>query len=454
MILFWLVLLPIAGGLVFIVLRRWPIVVVPLSAATLLAMSILAVSVSQTESTFFMGRLVELRPLQAFVLAYCYLLATTLILAGYRLSYGAGVYPLTLFFMAIITASVAIQDATLAALLLEAAVIIGVLIMAISAPDATFTSLRVISVLVLLGPLLLIATWALAGRSVDPNDLSLVRLGGTSLVLATVIGMGVLPLGFWLIPVFKNSNPLAIFLLGFTLQVVLLSRLNGVFDFTLWPGGQQFLFSLLILSGFITAITAGALAVFQTSISGILAYTFIADMGIVLVGIGLGTDALLRAAILHLVYRGVAITGASISLSALRSCRGGDHLEQMKGAWHSNPLTVIGLLLAACSLVGMPFTAGFTTRLTIIGSLGTSRMLWAGVVIAASLGPAFAWGRFAFKAFGPGTGECHLEPLIPALMSLSLGLILLAFGCYPQLIQLLPQEWTQALMSIVLPLVR
>ena len=454
MILFWLVLLPIAGGLVFIVLRRWPIIVVPLAAATLLAMSILAVSVSQTESTFFMGRLVELRPLQAFVLAYCYLLATALILAGYRLSYGTGVYPLTLFFMAIITACVAIQDATLAALLLEAAVIIGILIIATSAPDATFTSLRVLSVLVLLGPLLLIATWALASRSVDPNDLSLVRLGGTSLVLATVIGFAVMPLGFWLPPVFRNGNPLAILLLGFTLQVVLLSRLSGVFTLSLWPGGQQFLFSLLILGGLITVIAAGVIAAFQTSISGILAYTFIADMGIVMIGIGLGTDALLRVAVLHLIYRGVAITGASTGLSVLRLSVGGDHLDQVKGAWQSSPLAVIGLLLAACSLVGMPLAAGFTTRLTIIGSLGASRLPWAVAVIAASLGPAFAWGRFAFKAFSPGAGECRHEPLIPALMALLLGLVLLAFGCYPRLIQLLPPEWLQALMSIVLPLVR
>jgi hypothetical protein len=176
-----------------------------------------------------MGRLVELRPLQAYVLAFCYLLATVLVLAGYRLSYGAGVYPLTLFFMAVVTACVAIQDATLAALLLEVALIVGVLIMAISIPDATITSLRVLSVLILLGPLLLVATWALAGRSVDPNDLSLIRLGGTSLVLAMVIGFGAMPLGFWLIPVLKNGNPLAIYLLGFTLQVVLLSRLSGVF---------------------------------------------------------------------------------------------------------------------------------------------------------------------------------------------------------------------------------
>lgn len=452
MILFWLVTLPIVGGLVFIVLRRWPIIVVPLAAATLLAMSILAVSVSQTESTFFMGRLVELRPLQAFVLTYCYLLATALVLAGYRLSYGTGVYPLTLFFMATITACVAIQDTTLAALLLEAALIIGVLIMAISATDATLTSLRVLSVLILLGPLLLIATWALAGRSVDPNDLSLVRLGGTSLVLAIAIGFGVMPIGFWLIPVLKNGNPLAIYLLGFTLQVVLLSRLSGVFAFSLWPGGQQFLFSLLILGGLITAITAGVLAAFQTSISGILAYTLIADMGIVLIGIGLGTDTLLRVAILHLVYRGVAITGASTGLSVLRSCRGGDHLDQVKGAWQSSPLVVTGLLLAACSLVGMPLTAGFTTRLTIIGSLGTSRMPWAVAVMAASLGSAFAWGRFAFKAFSPGAGECRHEPLIPALMALLMGLVLLAIGCYPRLIQLLPQEWLQALMSIGLPL--
>ncbi|MHB1356528.1 MAG: proton-conducting transporter transmembrane domain-containing protein [Anaerolineae bacterium] len=454
MILFWLILLPITGGFVFSLLRRWPVVVVPLAGATLLAMSSLAMSVMEAESTFFLGRLVKLEPLHGFVLAYCYLLATILILAGYRLTYGRGVYPLTLFFMAVATASVAIQDTTLASLLLEAAVIIGVLVMATSEPDATITSLRVLSVVVLLGPLLLVATWALAGRTVDPNDMTLVRLGGTSLVLAVVIGIGVMPFGLWLVPVCKNGNPLAILLLGFVLQAILLVRLNNVFVFFLWPGGQQFLFSLLVLGGLITAITAGILAIFQTSIGGILAYTLIADMGIVLIGIGLGTDALLRQAILHLAYRGIALSGASISLSVLRSCIEGDHLDQLNGAWKSSPMTVIGLLLAACSLVGLPLTAGFTTRLAIIGSLGTSRLVWAAAVIAASLGSAFAWGRFAVRAFSPETGEYHHEPIVPALLSLLMGLVLFIIGCYPRVIELLPQEWTQALMSIVLPLVR
>lgn len=454
MILFWLVVLPIAGGLVFILLSRWPIIVVPLAAATLLAMTILAMSVTQTESTYFLGRLVELEPLQGVVLAYSYLLAAVLVLVGYWLAYGRGVYPLTLFFLAIITACVTIQDATLAALLLEAAVVVGVLIMAASAPDTTFSSLRVLSVLVLLGPLLLIATWALAGRSVDPNDLSLVRLGGASLVLAIAIGFGVMPLGLWMIPVVKNANPLAIYLLGFILSIVLLSRLSGVFAYSLWPGGQQFLFSLLILGGLLTAITAGVLAAFQTSISGILAYTLISDMGIVLVGIGLGSSVLLRMAVLHLVYRSVAMTGAGTSLAVLRSSAGGDRLDQVKGAWQNSPLAVIGLLLTACSLVGLPLTAGFTTRLTIIGSLGSGRLTLAAVVIAASLGPAFAWGRFAVAAFNPEVVEYRHELIVPSLLALLMGLVLLAIGCYPRIIELLPKEWTQALMTIVLPLVR
>jgi formate hydrogenlyase subunit 3/multisubunit Na+/H+ antiporter MnhD subunit len=451
-ILFWLVLLPLAGGMLLIMLRRWPIIVVPLVAAILMAMAILAQSVSQAESTFFMGRLVVLLPFQAMVLSFCYLLGIVLVLAGYRLAYGSGVYPLTLFFMSAIAACMAIQDATLAALLLEVAIIIGILVMATYAPDATFTSSRVLSVLVLLGPLLLMATWALAGRSVDPNDQSLVRLGGASLVLAMAIGFGVMPVGFWLIPVIKNGNPLAIFFLGFVLQVVLISRLSSVFGISLWPGGQQFLFSLLILGGLITTISAGFFAALQTSVGGILAYTLVADMGVVLIGIGLGTDNLLRVALVHLVYRGIAIVGTGTGLSILHTCYGGDHLDQVKGSWQRSPLAVIGLLLAACSLMGLPLSAGFTTRLSIIGSLGTSRLVWAALVIAASLGPAFAWGRFAFKAFSPRISESRQEPLVPALMTLFIGLLLLALGCYPRIVELLPQAWIQSLMNIVLPL--
>jgi formate hydrogenlyase subunit 3/multisubunit Na+/H+ antiporter MnhD subunit len=305
----------------------------------------------------------------------------------------------------------------------------------------------------LVGPLLLITVWALEGRSLNPNDESLIRLGGFSLILAIAIGLGVFPLSFWLPPIFRINNPLAV-LLSFILQITLLVRLSSVFTISLWPGGQQVLYSLLVTAGFVTIIGAGVLAVIQESLGGILAYTVIADMGVVLVGIGLGTSSALQTSILHLGLRGLAIAGSSVGVSVLRTYYGTDSVARLKGAWHSNRLAVIGLSLCALSLVGLPFTAGFVSRLTILSMSGTNRVGWVIASIAAGFGPAFAWGRFLIFTRGRVDEAPRRTLLGPSILCVFIGAMLLVIGIYPRVIQLLPAEWLTALARVAMPLIR
>ncbi|MHB9033846.1 MAG: proton-conducting transporter transmembrane domain-containing protein [Anaerolineae bacterium] len=448
MITLWLILLPIVGTIIITGLRRWPIIIVPVTAAILLAMSLMAVNISQPEYTFLLGRLIVLSPIVAMLLAFCYLLTSAIILASYRLTRFSTDYIAALAFTALITIAVTIEDNTLAAMFFSAASIVLILILASEIKNNS--TLNVLSVLVLLGPLLLITIWALESRAVDPNDLSLIRVGATSLILVIALGLGILPVSLWMLPVFRNGKPLAV-LFVYILQLVLVVRLSSIVTLNLWPDAQTSFASLIVTAGLVTAIGSGILAAFQNSVGAIFAFTIIADMGIVLISSGLGINSTLQLGLLHLLSRGLGIAGLAVGLGVVRAVYKNDTLDMLKGAWSTNRTAVIGILLCALSLVGFPFTAGFITKYGILSAMGSYRLGWTIAVVAASCGPALAWGRFALATRGDSSNASSYLLTIPSVISLIFGILLIAIGIYPNLLTIFIPELTKALSGITVP---
>jgi len=449
-IIFWLILLPIIVGVAVIGIRRWPIIVVPLTAASLVAMSLLISGVNETVYAYLLGRLLQLESSVAWALGYIYLLTAIVVLAGYRLGYTAGINAVALFFISMITASVTIQDGTLGALFLGAAATSLALMISLSWPDQNISALRVLSVLTLIWPMLVIALWALGNRALNPHDESFIRLGGASLVAVMAVGLGVFPLCLWLLPIYRQGSPLAI-LFSYIFHCALLVRISFILTTSLWPGGHQVFLSLLVTAGLVTVIGGGLLAAIQNSLSGILGFSSIASMGTVLAAIGLGSNAMARAAILNLAYHGIALTGASICLGLLRKRYGGDTIMALKGAWKYDKIALTGFLLNVSSLAGIPLMAGFTTRLVILSSSSASQLGWVVAAMAATVGPGIALGRLILAARGePADTDTAL--MLPAYVGLAAGCLLLVIGLYPRVLQVIAPEWLKLLAGINLPL--
>lgn len=444
----WLILLPLVGMVVVTAFRRWPIIMVPVTAATLLAMAFMALSVTRTEYTFLLGRLVTLEPIIAAILAFCYLLAAALVLASYRLMHTTADYAITLLFIALTTIAVTVKDNTLAAMFISAAAIALVLILTTTMKAKS--SLQVLSVLVLLGPLLFITVWVLESRALNPNDLSLIRVGSFSMALIIALGLGVFPLCLWLLPIFRNGSPLAI-LFTYILQLILIIRISSLVSVNIWPEGQTNLAGLVVIAGCVTAIGSGLLAAFQTNVGSLVAFIVMADMGIVLISSGLGMNSTLQIGMLHLVYRGIGVAGIAVGLGVLQSNYKTVTLASIKGAWSANRLAVIGILLCTLSLIGFPFTAGFITRYGILSAMGSYRFGWVLAVVASSCGPAFALGRFVLAARGDSTIAPNYTLVIPSLISVTIGVVLIALGVFPNLLGIFVPDLTKLLSGISVP---
>ncbi|NLV73388.1 MAG: hypothetical protein GXY52_01695 [Chloroflexi bacterium] len=435
-----LMALSVAGVVMVVVLRRWQTVVVGLVTAILVAMAVIAGSVSEPAYSYFMGRLIEFRPIYGRILAFCYVCTTAVTVSGLRSYYNPTGYASTMAFTALITAAISVQDGILGALLLGAALVLVVFVMASPSRDDQMASLQVLSVLILIGPLLLLAVWALQSRSLNPNDLSYLQLGVISLILTFALGMGAFPFGFWFPPIVRKGNPIAVVLV-YIAMVALVMRLAAILPQLLWPQGQLLVANLLLRAGLITVIAGSLLALLKSSLDGIFAYSVLSTLGITMLGLGIGTDISIRAALLHLIYTGIALTGGSIGLAVLRRYYGGTLLTQISGARQRFPLAVMGLFLCGLSLSGLPLTAGFITRFTIFSEIDTAHLGMTIAVAAAGIGPAVGWFRFALAVRGSSVRAPMNWLLLPAVLCVMMGGTLVFIDTFPSLLEALDPQF-------------
>ncbi len=452
MLTLWLVAIPLAMAVVLFVLRRIPIVAAPLSASTLMAVAILASTQNVGVPLTFMGRMLDLPPLNATALAYCSALVALLLIYGYRVDQGPFSYPVTLVSMALFAASLIVQNVTLATLCFLGAGVLAVMLIPGELEGSAITGMRTLVILTLAAPLLLLAAWAMDSRAVGIDAATFSRLSVVMLALGSGVVLAVVPMNAWLPAVFRKGPALSAVLLSVVLSTAALLQLDTVLRYTMWAAGKQIFADLALNAGAATAIVAGVVAITQQSLGGALAYAAVADMGVALIGFGLGNPESTSAAALHLAYRGVSIVAISMALGIFRGTLDGEEIAHLKGAFHRAPLSTVGMLIAGFSLAGLPLTAGFTTRLAVLRSLGAMRVGWVIALGLTGLGPAWVFVRCAIAAFRPGEeGAEKRESFVPALLTLALGLCLLLLGIAPGLLTFLPTRWLESLPAALIP---
>jgi formate hydrogenlyase subunit 3/multisubunit Na+/H+ antiporter MnhD subunit len=438
----WLVALPLVMAVVVLILRQIRMLAAPLTAATLVTMAILSISWGGERPLVLLGRSLGLLPGEAAGFALCCALLAVLVLYGYRIPLGQTAYPLTLAAMGLLAAATLMRNTTIAGVLLEIGVLIGVLLVPSLRPGAAMTGMRVLTVVAIAAPMLLLAAWAGEYLAGNPGDMVVSRIGGLAVVIGFGLALGVVPFHVWLPPVFRRANPLAIVMLSVVANWGILLYLGSMLQVSMWPGQQAFYAAILLAGGMVTAVAGGIMALPQRSVHGALAYAALADLGLVLMGLGIGTTVCVRAATLHAALRAVGIVAVAMAAGILQHSLGGDDVEHLRGGMRRAPWTLVAMAIGGASLAGMPLTAGFATRFVLYRAAAAESVPTAALVALASIGPAWAFARclLATTVSAPTSGE-QREPLMPALLSLALSLSLLLVGIFPHLLNVLPGDW-------------
>ncbi|MEW7990824.1 MAG: NADH-quinone oxidoreductase subunit NuoN [Candidatus Thiodiazotropha sp.] len=270
----------------------------------------------------------------------------------------------------------------------------------------------------------------------DMNQLVMV-FGIVFLVIGLAFKLGAVPFHMWVpdvyhgaptaVTLFLGSAPkIAAFALAMRLLVDGLADLHGG-----WEGWQGMLIILAVLSMGI----GNVIAIAQSNIKRMLAYSTISHVGFILLGILAGTKEGYTAAMFYtLVYALMSAGGFGVVIALSRKGFEAENLEDFKGLNQRNPWFAGMMLLLMFSMAGVPPTVGFFAKLFVLDAVVSVNLTWLALVgVFFSIIGAFYYIRVVkLMYFDQPTDESPLTMGVDTQVVLSLnGLAMLVLGLFP-----------------------
>ena len=264
---------------------------------------------------------------------------------------------------------------------------------------------------------------------------TLLLFGLVFVVSAIAFKLGAVPYHMWVPDVYQGAPTAMTLFIGtapeFAAFAMMLRLLAGALigAEVNWQGMLIVLCVLSVSLGHIVAIA-------QTNIKRMLAYSTIANMGYVLMGF-LAADVNGYSAAMFYMVSYVLTSLASFGMILLLSRKGfeADQLEDLKGLNARSPWWAFVMLLVMFSLAGIPPTVGFYAKLLVLQAAVKAGFVWLAVVgVVAALIGAFYYLRIVkLMYFDEPTDSAPIESRSDQRILLSAnGIALLVFGILPQ----------------------
>lgn len=209
----------------------------------------------------------------------------------------------------------------------------------------------------------------LAERIANQSDSRTVRAAFAFIVVGVGLKVAIYPLHLWL-PNAYTFAPSAItaFLAGTATKVAIYVLLRFMFS-VFQPEfiSQVPTLEVIILPFALVAMFAASLtAIFQRDLKRMLAYSSIAQIGYMLLGIAFFSQAGLMATMIQLFNHGItkAALFMGVGIFVLRS--GGSFYYHLNGLGKTMPWTSAAMVIAGMSLIGIPGTAGFISKWLLV----------------------------------------------------------------------------------------
>jgi NADH-quinone oxidoreductase subunit L len=285
-----------------------------------------------------------------------------------------------------------------------------------SAAKKAFVMNRIGDLGFLLGVFLIFTTFgSVEFAKVFPQAATMVS-GDSVLVLITILlfigatgKSAQLPLFTWLPDAMAGPTPVSALIHAATMVtagIYMIARSNILF--TLSP----LTLSIIAVIGLATAILAATIALTQTDIKKVLAYSTVSQLGYMFLGLGVGayTGAFFHV-ITHAFFKALLFLGAG---SVIHAVSNEQDMRQMGGLKKKLPITFLTMLMGTIAISGIPPFSGFFSKDEILAHVFEhNKILWIIALIGAML-TAFYMFRMLFLTFygtfrGTTEQEHHLH---------------------------------------------
>jgi len=216
-------------------------------------------------------------------------------------------------------------------------------------------------------------------------------LGAMALiVIGLALKMALFPLHVWLPDAHAYSPPgVAALLAAVQVKAGAYALIRILFDVfgPAFGGGHDLPVAAVLLWFSLAGIVVGSvLAIRQTDIKRMLAYSTVAQLGYIGVGIGLASPIALVGALLHVVNHALMKSALFLVAGGIIQQTGIKAIPRFAGLGKRMPVTMGGFAIAGLAMVGVPPTAGFFSKFYLVwGAIDLDHWVVATVVVGSSL---------------------------------------------------------------------
>lgn len=281
----------------------------------------------------------------------------------------------------------------------------------------------------------------LATRVAAQAESVTVVIGLAFIVVGLLLKMAVFPLHAWLPNAYTyapDATTLLVAPLSTKLAVFLLFRvLYDIFGAVVLP---QWSLCVVWLAS-VGIVCGSALALAQRDLKKIFACLIVAEAGYMLGGIWVADLRATVGALFHLVNDSVATLALFLVALAAQAANGGRNLTEARGMFKRSPLTSVALVVVAFNLIGVPPSAGFFSKFTLItGAIASGRYEFVVALLTASLCNLAIFFRIIETAyFHPESEDAnqanpHSSHTFLGALALGTSLFLFVLGLYSETI--------------------
>ncbi len=258
-----------------------------------------------------------------------------------------------------------------------------------------------------------------------------VQVGFAFIIVGLGLKAAMWPLHQWLPNAYAYSPSfVTMFLAATATKVALYALIRWLFTiFQPEFAFEQALFTWVLAPlGIAAMVICSFQAVFQTDIRRMLAYSSVAQVGYMILGISLGTAAGVSAGLLHLFNHALMKGALFMAVAGICLNVQGTTLRDFAGLGRSAPFTMTAFAIAGLSLIGVPLTAGFISKLQLGYALFEQGWWWAVLlVVFSSFLAVFYIGRVLQAVFfQPPANPSKLRKEAPLLLLVPLWTLALA----------------------------
>jgi multicomponent Na+:H+ antiporter subunit D len=266
-----------------------------------------------------------------------------------------------------------------------------------------------------------------------------VKMALAFFIAALMLKMGVFPLHLWLINSYTNAPSfVAVFLGGAAVNIVVYVFIRityGIFGYSFSYVSFP-LCQILIFLGCVSILLASIVAILQDNIKRMLAYSSVAQIGYILLGIGMANFQSLSGALMQAVFHGVAKTAMFMAAGAVMFSVKDFKIGYFEGIGRLMPFTMAVFIISGLSLAGMPGTAGFIAKWYLLQGAILAGMwpVFVIIIISSLLTLIYVWRVVEvafFEHVDASLGHVSEAPMLMLIPMLGMAASSIIFGIWP-----------------------